>query len=372
MGPIGALIDLGVIVVKKRKLDFGITEEENCKIEAFVKTLGAFQQNTHIRKSKDMPRSMVVIPGKGYYILCKSKGVHWEKRGGTGRATLAFDETRKKLVFRSSLAGHVRPEEIDAHRIYSKVNNSYFVTGDVVNYVGSWKSRGKGKAYDFQMINKVGIIMDYIPGDELEKAIMEKLEGKSRRSNKEWIFIMLHLVKAHLQGKEVGLVDYDRNMNNILLGQNDVPKIIDFGGVFKVGTKIDKSRGTLGLMPPEILEFAYNGKECKATPQSEIWGLGVMLSLIFRGPKFYDWLSFNENDQPYGRCFTKNILMTKLRECFPNYNNIKHIDRLIVCCLAYEPEMRISGEDLRDALNRWHEFLEELELPQSKASNCIV
>lgn len=128
------------------------------------------------------------------------------------------------------------------------------------------------------------VVTPYCAKSELFKKVEKgPLEENTARA----IFIQVLKGAGHLH--KLGYVHNDLSLENILLTENDIPKIIDFGLASKIGS-YGMKRGKPQYQAPEVLfdNFA-------ADPSSDVFSLGVCLFIMLTGIPPYN---FPRDDDP--------------------------------------------------------------------------
>ncbi len=126
--------------------------------------------------------------------------------------------------------------------------------------------------------------------DEVPYIVMQLVEGKTiRQQVKEGRLPPVRAVRIAARVAEIlddahahGVVHRDITSNNIMVQPDGTPKVVDFGVARRTAdtsrlSKTGVTVGTVGFIAPEVIE----GKD--ATPQSDIFGLGVVLYEIVTG-----------------------------------------------------------------------------------------
>ncbi len=126
------------------------------------------------------------------------------------------------------------------------------------------------------------LVMDYVPGESiarLSRAVRERRETFPLRVLAAVVAGVLHgLHSAHEahdeQGRPLGIVHRDVSPQNVLVGSDGVPRVLDFGVAKAAGrmqtTKDGQIKGKLAYMPPEQLRGA------PVSRQTDIYAVGVM------------------------------------------------------------------------------------------------
>lgn len=127
--------------------------------------------------------------------------------------------------------------------------------------------------------DKYYIIMEYVPGGSLR----DLLDRRGVLPVEEALQIALDLCDALTRAHRLQIIHRDLKPDNVLLGENDVPKLTDFG-VARVGdrTRLTQSGMTVGT-------GAYLSPEsCKGwelDQRDDIWAFGVMLYELLTGKR---------------------------------------------------------------------------------------
>lgn len=129
--------------------------------------------------------------------------------------------------------------------------------------------------------DKLMIVMEYVQGYPLDIYIEKNGSILEERA----VNIYLKVLDAFKYAHNVGVINGDVKPSNIILTENDNPKIIDFG-IAKVirdsGSDKGISAGTVIYMSPEHVSGA------QIDLRSDIYSLGVNLFFILSGRKPYD------------------------------------------------------------------------------------
>ena len=127
---------------------------------------------------------------------------------------------------------------------------------------------------------KRALVYEYMPNGSLDKYIFSK-EGSVPLSYAKTYEISLgvaHAIAYLHQGCDVQILHFDIKPHNILLDQNFVPKVSDFGlaKLYPVNDSIvtlTAARGTLGYMAPELFYKNIGGVSYKV----DVYSFGMLL-----------------------------------------------------------------------------------------------
>ena len=176
------------------------------------------------------------------------------------------------------------------------------------------------------------LVLEYIKGISLLEVIKE--EKLHYIEQKRAIKLFLQIVKgiSYCQSKNIN--HRDIKLENILVLQNDIIKIIDFGFAVK-GNRDTYQKlfcGTPSYMPPEIVN-----KEKYIAQYSDIWSLGVLLYAML-----YGRFPFKAKDDE-----TLFELINKAEVKFPeNILVNENIKNLLKKILNVEPKLRPSPDEI--------------------------
>ncbi|KAJ3531538.1 hypothetical protein NM688_g7560 [Phlebia brevispora] len=184
------------------------------------------------------------------------------------------------------------------------------------------------------------VVMKYCPLGTIRKYLGENPDSDRARFSYE---IAVGLAFLHSQD----IVHADIKGANVLVSREDDAVhalLTDFGLALKLRQfrslytqKLDKQRGTLVYMAPEVLRGASPSKA------SDIYSLGLTI-----------WEIFSE-DIPYAKFLSEEILISRVgsgehRESRPS-NMPTYIWNTVEKCWMVSPEARPSAQDVQDALD---------------------
>ncbi|HEY4120642.1 MAG TPA: serine/threonine-protein kinase [Byssovorax sp.] len=140
---------------------------------------------------------------------------------------------------------------------------------------------------------EVFLVMEYVHGESLahllRSAALEKVAVPLAVGSAIVSGALRGLSAAHgatsETGEPLGIVHRDVSPENILVGVDGVPRVLDFGIALAHGrsqvTREGSLKGKLGYMAPELLEGA------KATPLCDVYSTGVVLWETLVGRRLY-------------------------------------------------------------------------------------
>lgn len=194
------------------------------------------------------------------------------------------------------------------------------------------------------------IVMEYVRGQTLK----ELINKRGALHYVEAVDIMKQVVSATALAHSMGIVHRDLKPQNILLTDSGIVKIADFGiasiqSLSQV-TQTDTIMGSLHYLAPEIARGE------KATPQSDIYALGVVFYELLRG------------DVPFNGESPVNIALKHMRDEIPSvraYNPAipQSVENIIIKATAKNINNRYQcADDMLDDLDTCLERLDEEKL----------
>lgn len=194
------------------------------------------------------------------------------------------------------------------------------------------------------------IVMEYVCGQTLK----ELINKRGALHYVEAVDIMKQVVSATALAHSMGIVHRDLKPQNILVTDSGIVKIADFGiasiqSLSQV-TQTDTIMGSLHYLAPEIARGE------KATPQSDIYALGVVFYELLRG------------DVPFNGESPVNIALKHMRDEIPSvraYNPAipQSVENIIIKATAKNTNNRYQcADDMLDDLDTCLERLDEEKL----------
>lgn len=194
------------------------------------------------------------------------------------------------------------------------------------------------------------IVMEYVRRQTLK----ELINKRGALHYVEAVDIMKQVVSATALAHSMGIVHRDLKPQNILVTDSGIVKIADFGiasiqSLSQV-TQTDTIMGSLHYLAPEIARGE------KATPQSDIYALGVVFYELLRG------------DVPFNGESPVNIALKHMRDEIPSvraYNPAipQSVENIIIKATAKNINNRYQcADDMLDDLDTCLERLDEEKL----------
>lgn len=208
------------------------------------------------------------------------------------------------------------------------------------------------------------IVMEYVPGQTLK----ELIHKRGALHFVEAIDIMKQVVSAVSCAHALGIVHRDLKPQNIMVTDSGVVKIGDFGiasiqSLSQV-TQSDTIMGSLHYLAPEIARGE------KATPQSDIYALGIVFYELLRG------------EVPFNGESPVNIALKHMRDEIPsirafNQSISQSIENIIIKATAKNVKDRYTTakemyNDLDTCLSRKDEEKLVFECPEEESTPTIV
>lgn len=252
--------------------------------------------------------------------------------GGMGKVYKAFDTKLERYVAIKFLNPQLVKDQLFLERFKTEGKNHAKLSHPNIVMV-----------YGFiEYQNLIGLIIEYVEGITLEKLI-----EKYKRLNLLYSLKIIRQVLVALEyAHSKGLIHRDIKPSNIIIDQNGVAKLMDFGISKSIHSKTDLTRagrnvGTILYMSPEQI----NNQE--STPKTDLYSLAITLYEMLSSylPYYYD------NEYKIYDAHL-NQLPPRLSEMFPDIP--AEVDELILSAMnksntvnySTATELRRAVEDL--------------------------
>lgn len=157
----------------------------------------------------------------------------------------------------------------------NKINKNNSYTIDMIDHF-----IGKDFENNKQHLDKYYIVFEY----KQKKSLYEYFERVEKSINEKYakaIFYKIAKGVEEIHGARI--CHLDLKLDNILLDENYKPIICDFGFACINSNNLDRKRGTLGYIAPELFcKNQYNGF------QADIFSLGAILLKMLTGKEIFD------------------------------------------------------------------------------------
>ena len=255
------------------------------------------------------------------YFIFKDKQIG---KGGSSVVYLGEDEKQKKYAIK------VTPKNLKANPF----KNIYDYVKEEVSILKRIHSKYIVTTYEvIESRNKIYIIMEYMSAGSVLNILELMDESKIRQYTRDLICAVEHCHEI------ANVIHKDINVNNILINQDGVAKLCDFGisEPFEEGNDLLLSKGPSTYTPPEKkFNEKYRGKP------ADIYLIGLTLyHMVFKKPLFTDFGNLTKNDY-------LNIEIPKKDNKNREIN--KNLYNLIESLLKFNPEERPTMNKLKKNL----------------------
>ena len=255
------------------------------------------------------------------YFIFKDKQIG---KGGSSVVYLGEDEKQKKYAIK------VTPKNLKANPF----KNIYDYVKEEVSILKRIHSKYIVTTYEvIESRNKIYIIMEYMSAGSVLNILELMDENKIRQYTRDLICAVEHCHEI------ANVIHKDINVNNILINQDGVAKLCDFGisEPFEEGNDLLLSKGPSTYTPPEKkFNEKYRGKP------ADIYLIGLTLyHMVFKKPLFTDFGNLTKNDY-------LNIEIPKKDNKNREIN--KNLYNLIESLLKFNPEERPTMNKLKKHL----------------------
>ena len=252
------------------------------------------------------------------YFIFKDKQIG---KGGSSVVYLGEDEKQKKYAIK------VTPKNIKANPF----KNIYDYVKEEVSILKRIHSKYIVTTYEvIESRNKIYIIMEYMSAGSVLNILELMDENKIRQYTRDLICAVEHCHEI------ANVIHKDINVNNILINQDGVAKLCDFGisEPFEEDNDLLLSKGPSTYTPPEKkCQEKYRGKP------ADIYLIGLTLfHMVFKRPLFSDFGNLTTNDY-------LNVVIPKKDNKNREVN--ENLFNLIGSLLKFNPEERPTINKLK-------------------------
>lgn len=270
-----------------------------------------------------------------YKILEKLGG------GGMGEVYLAEDTKLKRKVALKFLPKEFSRDPEAKKRFMEEAQSSSHLDHANICVIYDIKETDDGQLY---------IIMNYCQGETLQKYIKEK-----DLSLKEILKIITQIAKGLEKAHIKGIVHCDIKPTNIIITNDGVAKIVDFG-IAKIATEEkliskDRTSGTIAYMSPEQVS------NTSIDARTDIWSLGVV---------FYEMLT---KQKPFKDSYNEALMYSIINEepesiVLINSEVPLELEKKVFMMLAKNPDKRYqSVSDLLSDIKKYQKSISPIQAP---------
>lgn len=169
------------------------------------------------------------------------------------------------------------------------------------------------------------LVMPFFDGKILRNAVPPRNENSARE-------VFIQLLDAVNHCHSLGIIHRDIKSENILVDENMIVALIDFGFAMRVDDDIGKDvLGTPAYVAPELLQGS------RPSFASDIWSLGIVLYLMVAGELPYDEVELSDLID----------VILRMRLVIPDWVS-PALQDLLRKMLEKDPTKRITSEKIRN------------------------
>ena len=186
--------------------------------------------------------------------------------------------------------------------------------------------------------DELDLVMEYVPGRSLNELTADE------RADTEHCARLVEQVAAGLaEVHACGLLHRDIKPQNIILGDNGVPRLVDFGLAVSVGSgALHEISGSPPYMAPE----QARGQGERVDARSDVYGLGAVLYYLLTGHAPHGGKTLTEILEHARKAPV--VLPRRLNSRAP-----RALERICMKAMAADPQLRFPSADaLRNELRR--------------------
>jgi hypothetical protein len=201
------------------------------------------------------------------------------------------------------------------------------------------RSRYVPQSYDIERIDgELILVMEYIPGRNLREVT---------RSSRLGLAAAARIIEQVAEGLEAvhacGLVHRDIKPENIVMGEDHVPRLVDFGLAAHLGSP---ALGSVTGTPPYMAPEQARGQSERIDGRTDLYGLGSVLYAMLTGQPPHPGSTSDESLE-----HARNGLVLAPRAV--NRSVPRDLERIVLKTLEPDPTLRYAtASELRRALRR--------------------
>jgi hypothetical protein len=187
--------------------------------------------------------------------------------------------------------------------------------------------------------DRVYLVMEYVPGRTLAAMLQDRALGVGKA-----VRLVEHVAEGLKAVHACGLLHRDLKPSNILIGDDGLPRLIDFGLAAPLASnELHAVSGTLSYMAPE----QARGQGERVDARVDVFGLGAVLYELITGKAPFGAASWRESWDRACRCDFDRTALDGVKIS-------QDLRRICLKAMAADPAERYaSAEELQKALARF-------------------
>jgi serine/threonine protein kinase len=200
------------------------------------------------------------------------------------------------------------------------------------------------------------LVYEYMPNGSLDKYIFSPERGLSWDKLTEIALGIARGINYLHQGCDMQILHFDIKPHNILLDNNFVPKVADFG-IAKLYPR-DKSfvpasalRGTIGYIAPELVSRSFGAISSK----SDVYSFGMLLLEMAGGRRNADQNAGSSSQAYYPSWVYDRLAGQRAGEISAAADKMHELEKKLcivgLCCIQMKPQDRPTMSEVIDMLD---------------------
>jgi hypothetical protein len=187
--------------------------------------------------------------------------------------------------------------------------------------------------------DEIDLVVEYIPGRPLTELTADERSDIGRCAR-----LVEHVAEGLAEVHACGLLHRDIKPQNIILGDNGLPRLVDFGLVVSVASEVrHEISGSPAYMAPE----QARGQGERVDARTDVYGLGAVLYHLLTGKPPHGGKTLDEVLKQ-----ARSGAIVPPREINPRVS--RALERICLKAMAADPQSRFSSaEAMRLALRRY-------------------